>query len=223
VTCEVDDVGIAAESDPEVGANTLNYVPKWNGSALSTGSIYDDGNVGIGTASPAEKLTVVGTIESTSGGIKFPDGTIQTTAAAPSWHQILPSEERFVLAMNDEAVLDKETGLVWEKSPSTSTYTWANALYHCAMLEVGGRKGWHLPTIEQLATLVDSSQTSPSLPGGHPFLNVQSAVYYSSTTVEGNSANAWYVYFDNGSVSGYSKAFGGYAWCVRGGQSYNAY
>ena len=42
---------------------------------------YSDGNVGIGTASPTEKLTVNGKIESTSGGIKFPDGTTQITAA----------------------------------------------------------------------------------------------------------------------------------------------
>jgi len=41
------------------------------------------GNVGIGTTNPTEKLTVAGVIYSTTGGIKFPDGTIQTTAASP--------------------------------------------------------------------------------------------------------------------------------------------
>jgi hypothetical protein len=38
------------------------------------------GNVGIGTSEPQEKLSVAGIIESTEGGIKFPDGTIQYTA-----------------------------------------------------------------------------------------------------------------------------------------------
>ena len=39
------------------------------------------GNVGIGTTGPAQKLSVAGTIESTSGGFKFPNGSIQTVAA----------------------------------------------------------------------------------------------------------------------------------------------
>ncbi len=38
-------------------------------------SIQDTtGNVGIGTTTPASKVTVAGTIESTTGGFKFPDG-----------------------------------------------------------------------------------------------------------------------------------------------------
>ncbi len=39
------------------------------------------GNVGIGTAAPTQKLEVAGTVYSTSGGFKFPDGTTQATAA----------------------------------------------------------------------------------------------------------------------------------------------
>lgn len=42
--------------------------------------ITDQGNVGIGTSVPASKFTVAGLIHSTSGGFKFPDGTVQTTA-----------------------------------------------------------------------------------------------------------------------------------------------
>lgn len=41
---------------------------------------YD--NVGIGTTNPSQKLHVNGTIYSESGGFKFPDGSVQTTALA---------------------------------------------------------------------------------------------------------------------------------------------
>ena len=36
------------------------------------------GEVGIGTNAPSSLLTVAGMIEATSGGFKFPDGTVQT-------------------------------------------------------------------------------------------------------------------------------------------------
>ena len=41
--------------------------------------ITSAGNVGIGTSTPGQKLTVTGTIETTSGGVKYPDATTQTT------------------------------------------------------------------------------------------------------------------------------------------------
>ncbi|MEK7508196.1 MAG: tail fiber domain-containing protein, partial [Patescibacteria group bacterium] len=45
------------------------------------------GNVGIGTTDPTSTLTVVGEIKTTSGGMRFPDGTLQTTASggASQW------------------------------------------------------------------------------------------------------------------------------------------
>ena len=76
-----DDLGIEEETDPEVGTNVMGYVAKWTGTALEKGTIYDNGNVGIGTTSPNSKLEVAGVIHSTNGGIKFPDGTTQSSAA----------------------------------------------------------------------------------------------------------------------------------------------
>jgi hypothetical protein len=56
-----------SETDPQVGSNITNYIPKWNGSSLSSGSIYDNGSIGIGTSNPGEKLDVNGNIRLTGG------------------------------------------------------------------------------------------------------------------------------------------------------------
>jgi len=43
-------------------------------------TVLNNGNVGIGVSAPTQPLQVAGIIESTSGGFKFPDNTIQTSA-----------------------------------------------------------------------------------------------------------------------------------------------
>ena len=71
----------------------------------------------------------------------------------------LPAAQRFVIlpAFANDAVLDKKTGLVWEKSPQTTSARWSVARRTCAEKNVGGQKGWRLPSLEELASLVDYS------------------------------------------------------------------
>ena len=63
----------------------------WASSFLTEGGGYFGGNVGIGTSNPGQKLSVVGIIESTSGGFKFPDNSIQTIAARTPTTQVFAS------------------------------------------------------------------------------------------------------------------------------------
>jgi len=66
------------------GSGTPGHLAKWiNSSFLGDSSITEDksGNVGIGTPAATSTLTVGGLIETLAGGIKFPDGSIQTRAA----------------------------------------------------------------------------------------------------------------------------------------------
>jgi endosialidase-like protein len=74
---------------PVFGHGTVGRIPKWTGFfgnnnwIINDSNIFEDqsGRVGIGTTTPTSLLTVQGIIETKVGGIKFPDGTIQTTAA----------------------------------------------------------------------------------------------------------------------------------------------
>ena len=178
---------------------------------------------GAFAASPTleEVLAKVNQILTALNGIQEGNHTLR-------WDQVLPAAQRFVVlaAFNNEAVLDKETGLVWEKSPETTTYDWRSAQFQCNRHTTGGRKGWRLPSVPELASLVDPSVflPGPTLPPGHPFLNVQSSYnHWSASTVTVDPMFAWYVSFYNGEVGHGLKLGAFYVWCVRGGMNADQY
>ncbi|MGA1864333.1 MAG: DUF1566 domain-containing protein [bacterium] len=157
--------------------------------------------------------------------------TLDEIYSAVSWSKKIPiTTLRFEFVLDDEAVLDKETGLVWDQSPDPTTINWYDACSYCTNREVGGRKGWRIPTVEELATLVDASVAgSPKLPFGYTyfFTNVQSAGYWTSNTSYFLPHFACMVNFNNGSSScggGPPKtSLNYYAWCVRGGSGRDGY
>jgi len=150
---------------------------------------------------------------------------VPTTQTQPSWDQTLPAAERFVLVMGGAAVLDKETGLVWEQSPLTTTLTWSNARFQCIRQVVGGRRGWRLSSVHELASLVDPfvGPPGPTLPPGHPFSNVQGIDYWSATALADDPTRAWSVFLRDGTVTASNKAFNFHVWCVRGGGPLSEY
>ena len=72
----------AGDAVVELGVGD-GFVVKGSGGAERF-RVNESGQVGIGTASPSNSLTVVGTIESTVGGFEFPDGSVQSSAASVS-------------------------------------------------------------------------------------------------------------------------------------------
>jgi hypothetical protein len=70
-----------------LGNGTVGRLTKWTdfnllNSFIGDSNIFEDsaGKVGVGTTTPSSPLTVRGMIESTLGGFKFPDGSVQATA-----------------------------------------------------------------------------------------------------------------------------------------------
>ncbi len=139
----------------------------------------------------------------------------------PEWRKPFRGAGRFVAVLNGAAYCDQETGLVWEAFPAGNSYDWAGAVNHCATREVGARKGWSLPSREHLASLVDINSGlciggGLCLPDGHPFQDVQSANYWSSSTTAGSPAFAWLVNFFFGGSFVINLNGDGLAWCTHG-------
>jgi hypothetical protein len=152
----------------------------------------------------------------------------------PTWDQQITGAQRFQVIWNNTAVLDKETGLVWEQSPSDQSFTYYNAISYCFNSNVGGRKGWRLPTAAELSSLVDPTvaypSSGPALPSGHPFNLPLYGNKWSASTSAGDSVvndtnGAWIVPFNGNAVineSIYDTIHAAYrtygVWCVRGGK-----
>ena len=143
----------------------------------------------------------------------------------PAWDQTLTSSgcgsARWNCVMGGQAVLDNETGLVWEKTPSqgASTTGWSDAILICQQNGTGGRHGWRIPSAQELETLIDAGGSG--LAAGNPFTGIAPIYYWSSTTSQDDPSSARAVGFGglySGSLEKGDSADAG-LWCVRGASS----
>lgn len=124
---------------------------------------------------------------------------------------------RFVAS--DDSVLDKLTGLTWTRNANLTngTVSWKEAFALADRLNNEHHAdctGWRLPTINELESLVDASQTVPALPADHPFTN-PGEVYWSSTNSAFEPDWAMCLYLHKGAVGvGFKRGEPLGVWCV---------
>ncbi|MDQ1333920.1 MAG: hypothetical protein QG552_870, partial [Thermodesulfobacteriota bacterium] len=151
-------------------------------------------------------------------------------------------------------VRDNVTGLTWEVKKdkdgvahydnphdADNTYTWYDPsdpypgtpgegtdtddfLDALNSAQFGGFDDWRLPTIKELAYLVDDSipYPGPTINSTY-FPNTVSSGYWSSTTYAYSTDRAWGVYFYDGYDNWLSKSNFYYVRAVRGGQTSNTF
>lgn len=126
-------------------------------------------------------------------------------------------------AFNGEAVLDRTTQLIWERSPNGSEVTWSTAQSRCALKTVGDHAGWRLPSFIEFMTLIepplDQSSSHPALPVDHPFHGVQASLYWTSDASSSEPATAYTVDLLRADVAPREKTQSHPLWCVKGGIS----
>jgi hypothetical protein len=144
--------------------------------------------------------------------------------ATPAWDQKLPAATRFIVLSNwnQDAILDRETGLVWQRSPDGSEIFF-QGLLACSLAATGGRAGWRLPSLHELESLIDPAVGAPgvvSLPAGHPFVGITTDHFLTATSFA-ESPSFIFVRSLEVAAPSVTKAVGkGEAfriWCVRGG------
>jgi hypothetical protein len=92
---------------------------------------------------------------------------------APS--KLLYHKDRFV-DNRDGTVTDLQTNLMWVQNgwrlDLFAAATWSEAVRKCEEFSHAGYTDWHLPTIEQWLSLIDTHGLSPSLVEPNPFNNM---------------------------------------------------
>jgi hypothetical protein len=119
-----------------------------------------------------------------------------------------------------EVVLDTQTGLIWTKNACLSDFpmTWNEALIFVGELnhsELYGYNDWKLPNRRELFSLMSRETINPSLPYGHPFIDVFTGYYWTSTSCARLPNQAWYIHLGGARVFKGMK-YGSYmVWPVR--------
>jgi hypothetical protein len=112
---------------------------------------------------------------------------------------------------------DPKTGLEWQ-CESPSEMIWHAALEYADSLILDGKNDWRLPSVSELETLLDRGvlyyELRPIMREDVPFRDTLS--YWSATTFEDHTNNAWIVMFDGAYVLSYYKSNAYHVRCVRG-------
>lgn len=117
-----------------------------------------------------------------------------------------------------DAVLDRETQLVWVRAPRNQLRTFLGAFNSCYATEIGGRLGWRLPTMPELTSLLDRNQAYPPLPLGHPFdVSGLSRDVWTASTLPGTDQAFTQDMINDGYLGNFPKNTALNYWCVRGG------
>ncbi len=117
---------------------------------------------------------------------------------------------------SDGSITDNFTGLTWQKIQSLNPLTWEAALAYASGFTLSGKTGWRLPNIRELQSLNDPLLSKPSFNKTF-FPSCLSGNYWSSTTMQNESAVAWEINIDYGIVSYNTKTQAENVLLVRGG------
>ena len=114
--------------------------------------------------------------------------------------------------------LDDKTGLIWQDNRQMQQeFSFEEAKKHCETLTVDGYTDWCLPTLKELATILDLKTDRPALKNG---FNMRiSERFWTATPNAANPKEAWVISFSYGEIESYPLRRDYNVRCVRNAKS----
>lgn len=101
----------------------------------------------------------------------------------------------------NETVIDAARNLMWSRAPLTrERKSFADAEAACAACRIGGFDDWHLPTVDELQTLIDRTRYNPAIDTTR-FPATPARFFWSSSPDASDPDYAWIVNFYYGNVN----------------------
>jgi len=213
------DSGTAPGSGGSSGAGTAGAGPAGDGGAgagtagAGTAGASATGGGGSGAGAGMGGSSGVGGLGATGGGgASGAGGEVFDCEGfgVPLDHPIVMNS--FTLEM--ETVTDKGTGLMWQRKLSAADQVTVPSAAGCSNPALAGFSDWRLPTVMELATIVDLAVVLPAI-AVQAFPNTPGASFVTSTPVYGGpSTTRWSVDFVTGLTANTTPA-PAYVRCVR--------
>ncbi|MYW70398.1 DUF1566 domain-containing protein [Streptomyces sp. SID8379] len=109
-------------------------------------------------------------------------------------------------------VTDPATGLTWQRATAPGTLTPHAADAYCTGLTLGGR-AWRLPTVKELATLVDDGRVSPAIDRTAFPDTPGTGAYWSASVFAPEPSQRWFVSYNDG-ITSHRPLDGAHVRCV---------
>lgn len=116
-----------------------------------------------------------------------------------------------------DVVVDNNTGLIWEKSPSSTTYIWEEAHSHCDDLNeeaFAGIDTWRVPNPSEFLTIADNSKSEPAINSVFPAMSAN--LWTSKSYNDESGDSAYYFSTSYGTEAEFSKTKKLKVLCVSG-------
>lgn len=116
---------------------------------------------------------------------------------------------QYIVSADGQVVTDTKTGLIWRRCVEGMTYdsqrmscmgkygvySYSDAQQHAQQVANGTGQAWRVPTVDELRTLLDSTQTSAPFINREVFPGTPSASFWSSSPYTDSTSGAWDIDF----------------------------